>query len=350
MHRILFALVAACALPCASAQVRPSDTASASETATGTAAEASTSRHCCTLAAGTTIRVELLEALTSSERKPGDRFGLRVVKDIAVEGKVVIPAGTLGAGEVVSVVPAQQWAQPGHMTLSADYLELKGRRILLRDFTLGGTAVERQLPGAVKALLPSLAASDVDLAIGSQGDVKLAQALADFSSLTAPAASDTNTTAVCCVLPSGTPVQLEILDLLNSAARKRGDTFGLRVIDDVRIDGTVVIPAGTLGRGEIVHAAAARGGGAPGELLVAARTLDLNGQTVRLRGLRLGATGIDNSGKALGLSLAVGAFAMFVRGHEIEIPASTRVEAKIADALTLAPMPPSSLSSNTQQE
>lgn len=145
--------------------------------------------------------------------------------------------------------------------------------------------------------------------------------------------------AACCRVAAGTVVALEILDPLNSSQRKRGDKFALRVVTPFVADGRELIPAGTTGIGEVVHAAAARGGGAPGELLIAARSLDVRGQSVPLRGLKLGVTGIDNSGMALGVSFAAGPFALFIRGREIEIPALTRVEAKVASEITLVPDP-----------
>ena len=144
--------------------------------------------------------------------------------------------------------------------------------------------------------------------------------------------------AVCCRVPANTVIALEILDVLNSSLHKRGDKFRLRVITPVVIDGRSLIATGTLGVGEIVHAAPARGGGAPGELLIAARSLDVGGQVAPLRGLKLGVTGGDNSGMALGVSFAAGPFAMFIRGHEIEIPAGTRVHAKVAQDVVLAPI------------
>lgn len=152
----------------------------------------------------------------------------------------------------------------------------------------------------------------------------------------------------CCRVPANTVVVLEILDLLNSYQHRRGDKFRIRVVTSVVIDGTSLIAAGTLGIGEIVHAAAARGGGAPGELLIAARSLDIDGQPAPLRGLKLGVTGRDNSEMALGVSLAAGPFAMFIRGREIEIPAGTRVSARLAQDVILTPVripsPPTAIS------
>lgn len=152
----------------------------------------------------------------------------------------------------------------------------------------------------------------------------------------------------CCRVPANTVVDLEILDLLSSYQHKRGDKFRLRVVTPVVIGGTSLIAAGTLGVGEVVHAAAARGGGAPGELLIAARSLDIDGQPTPLRGLKLGVTGGDNSGMALGVAFAAGPFAMFIRGQEIEIPAGTRVNAKVAQDVILPPVqipsPPTAIS------
>ncbi|GAB3341772.1 hypothetical protein [Marilutibacter aestuarii] len=131
-------------------------------------------------------------------------------------------------------------------------------------------------------------------------------------------------------MPAGTAVDLEITDTLGSDTHVREDLFGLRLAAPLVVGGTEVVPAGVAGVGQVVHADAARGGGAPGELLIAARHLELACGPLPLRGLKLGVTGGDNSGMAVGVSLAAGPFAMFIRGHEIQIPAGTRVTARLA--------------------
>jgi hypothetical protein len=142
----------------------------------------------------------------------------------------------------------------------------------------------------------------------------------------------------CCQVAAGTAVDLEVADLLSSATQHRGDKFALRVAAPVVVDGVVVIPAGTTGTGEIVHADPAHGGGKPGELILAARTLDLDGQIIPLRGFKLGhaTTGVDATQKSLAASMAIGAFALFIHGHEIEIPPHTHGVAKIAQDVVLA--------------
>lgn len=141
----------------------------------------------------------------------------------------------------------------------------------------------------------------------------------------------------CCRIAAGTQVELEITDTINSSQQKRGDRFALRLHVALSLDGATVVPAGVAGVGQVVHAAAARGGGKPGELLLAARYLEHGGMQVPLRSLKFGATGKDNTGVALGVSMAIGPFAHFIRGHEIEIPAGTIVTARIAQDVVLPP-------------
>lgn len=141
-------------------------------------------------------------------------------------------------------------------------------------------------------------------------------------------ASLTEPTEAVPAIPAGIPVFIEIVEPLASSTHKRGDIFAITLAEPLVLDGVERLPRGTRGTGEIVHAAAARGGGAPGELLIAARTLETAQGPLLLRGFKLGATGDDNSGMAIGVSIAAGPFAMFIRGREIVIPAGTRGVAK----------------------
>lgn len=143
----------------------------------------------------------------------------------------------------------------------------------------------------------------------------------------------------CCELAEGTPLVLEILDPISSASVKRGDAFRLRVRDAITVGGSVVIAAGTEGVGEIVHAEPSRGGGKPGELILAARRLQVGDREVKLRGFKLGGAGTDTSHVALGASFGIGPFAHFIHGKEIQIPALTSGMAKLAEPLRSPPLP-----------
>lgn len=145
---------------------------------------------------------------------------------------------------------------------------------------------------------------------------------ADTASVSAAAPIDIATIA------AGTPLVIEISEPLASSTHKRGDTFGITLAEPLQQAGIQLLAAGIHGRGEIIHAAPARGGGAPGELLIAARTLETPQGQLLLRGFKLGASGDDNSGAAIGASLGIGVFAMFIRGGEVVVPAGTRGIAK----------------------
>lgn len=140
----------------------------------------------------------------------------------------------------------------------------------------------------------------------------------------------------CRALCAGQVIELEIADLLRSDRQHNGDRFALRLVTPLIADGVEVVPAGTTGIGEIVHASPSRAGGRPGEILLAARHLDFNGQPLPLRGLKLGGHGKDQAEKAIAMSFVVGAFALFVKGGEIEIPPGTRVQAKLAQDIPLS--------------
>lgn len=143
----------------------------------------------------------------------------------------------------------------------------------------------------------------------------------------------------CCTLADGTPVVLELLDPISSARSRRGEKFRLKLQESVMVDGAIVLPAGTEGIGEIVHAERSRGGGKPGELILAARHLQVGDRIVKLRGFKLGGSGRDTSHVAIGAAVAIGPFAQFIHGKEIEIPARASGSAKLAEPVQLPAAP-----------
>lgn len=159
------------------------------------------------------------------------------------------------------------------------------------------------------------------------------------------AAAPTETPAACCTVPARTPIEIEILDTINSKANHNGELFAFRLAAPLTIDNQIVIPAGTRGVGEVVHAERARFGGRAGELILAARYLDHGGTRIPLRTLRFGPQhGRDSSATINSLNIAaaatVPALAMLgylIAGGEVNVPAGTHASAQIAAELILAP-------------
>src|SRR5688572_33212892 len=72
-------------------------------------------------------------------------------------------------------------------------------------------------------------------------------------------------------VPALTPVAVRLEEPISSNKNKPGDRFRITVAEDVRVGDALVIPAGSMGEGEVVHAARSGAGGKAGELILAAR-------------------------------------------------------------------------------
>lgn len=141
-------------------------------------------------------------------------------------------------------------------------------------------------------------------------------------------------------------VDVEISGGISSTAKPK-DPVPLKLARDVTLSDGRMIPAGTPGHGEIIHAERARSGGKPGELIIAARYLEFDGQRLPLRGMRVHGNGKDHSQVALGVAVAIGPFAQFIHGGEIEIPPGTLASAKLLVDAPAAAAPADAASSTS---
>ena len=141
------------------------------------------------------------------------------------------------------------------------------------------------------------------------------------------------------VLPIGTVVDLDIADHVNSKTSNIGDQFRIRLAQPIVVDGHDVVPAGIEGVGEVIHAARARAGGKAGELILAARSLNWNGRTMKLRTLKVGKSGESRVTEGAAVAAVAGIAAYLIVGGEVDIPAGTRANAKLAEPIILEPAP-----------
>jgi len=136
------------------------------------------------------------------------------------------------------------------------------------------------------------------------------------------------------VLPGLTPVALVMDTEISSATSKPGDRFPFHVAEDVKQDDVVLIPAGSVGEGEVVDAAKSKSGGRQGKLILAARFVTVDGKPVQLRSFTAGG-GKDRSNSSYAVAVTVSPWAMFIHGGEVVIPAGTAVAAKTAEDVEL---------------
>jgi len=143
--------------------------------------------------------------------------------------------------------------------------------------------------------------------------------------------------AICCVIPEGAVVELEVTQTVSTKTSVRGDKFGLRLVQPIVVEGKVLAPAGLTGVGEVVHAAKAGMAGKAAELIVTARYLDDDGVAIPLRGLNIATHSKSLSDEATAAVIAVGVIGLLVKADEAAVPAGTRATAKVATAVTVTP-------------
>lgn len=151
------------------------------------------------------------------------------------------------------------------------------------------------------------------------------------------AATDPSALPVPDSLPAGTLIEIRIDDNVNSKTHKTGDWYAISLWQPIMIGDQVIIPAGTGGRGQVVHSAKSGWGGKAGELILAARYLEFGDRHIALRGMKLGGVGGNNEGLAFATSVAGGLAAMpvvfMINGKNADIPAGLLATAKLAEPL-----------------
>lgn len=117
----------------------------------------------------------------------------------------------------------------------------------------------------------------------------------------------------------------------------RGDRFRFHLIEPIKVGGVVVVPVGTRGEGEVIHAAKGGMGGKAGELIIAARYLDHGGQRLPLGYLRWGRAGQDKTNEAMLASMVFTPAALFVSGGNVEAKVGTSITAKLTADVVVTP-------------
>ncbi len=146
-------------------------------------------------------------------------------------------------------------------------------------------------------------------------------------------------------IPRLTEVVLAVMADLSSNESQRGQTFPVRLLQPIIVDGVEVIPAGAEGEGEVVHAKGSGGMGAAGELLLTARYIEHNGQRIALRSFRMGAEANSRIDTVNALNVAstaalplVSLVGFFIEGDALRVATGTPALAKLS-ADVVVPLP-----------
>lgn len=91
----------------------------------------------------TAVDIEIVDQIGSKISHIGDTFALRLAEPIVVDGKVVLPAGIPGRGEVIHTAKAGWGGKAGELIVTARYLDCGTLRIPLGHFHFGKTGEDR---------------------------------------------------------------------------------------------------------------------------------------------------------------------------------------------------------------
>lgn len=156
----------------------------------------------------------------------------------------------------------------------------------------------------------------------SKSDIKAAPAPAS------PVPSET------IIIPKDTPVHLMTLTEVTTKTDMAGKKFKLRVNEDVIIDGSAVIPKGTLAWGEVTSAESSGNLGKSGRLTARLLFIELNGQRIPIEG-DTSAKGKSGTAETVVGVLGLGLLGLFAKGNNAKIKAGEKSTAFVANDFPL---------------
>src|SRR5579871_1667624 len=160
--------------------------------------------------AGTRVIVEIVNPLSSKTIKRGDMFAIRLAAPITFEGRVVVPAGAEGQGQVVDAAPSHALGTPAKLLLAARYIGVDGTHVPLHGMAFGSTGQDQSMTVLAASFVPYVGVlamfmhgGEVEIPAGSLAAAKLS---ADLP-VPAPAADGAveQTTAQAAAAPTPTP-------------------------------------------------------------------------------------------------------------------------------------------------
>jgi hypothetical protein len=86
-----------------------------------------------TITDGTAVKLRLNQTISSSHAHIGDHLEFMVLKDVAIEGRIIIPAGTIASGSVIRVKGKRFLGIGGNVAFTLDSVPLvTGGRVILQ--------------------------------------------------------------------------------------------------------------------------------------------------------------------------------------------------------------------------
>ena len=136
-------------------------------------------------------------------------------------------------------------------------------------------------------------------------------------------------------IPKKTKLKVELVEAANSKTHKPNQEVEIKLLENLIINGVLIIPKGTIGSAYVYKSRKAGGMGRKGLLQIAGREFKtINNVSVPLR------QGLSGKGKTDGGAVAVAAAVslvgvLFMKGSNINYPAGTDFEVEVAENVDL---------------
>ncbi len=136
-------------------------------------------------------------------------------------------------------------------------------------------------------------------------------------------------------IPKKTILRVELVEAANSKTHKENQEVEIRLLDNLIINGVLIIPKGTIGTGYVYKSRKAGGFGRKGLLQIAGKEFKtINNISVPLK------KGLSGKGKTDGGAVAVAAAVslvggLFMKGSNIDYPAGTNFEVEVRENVDL---------------
>jgi hypothetical protein len=153
--------------------------------------------------------------------------------------------------------------------------------------------------------------------------------------LTSPSEPNAQGTVDAVVLREGTPIKLKLLHTLNSKTVVVDDPLNFAVVEDVVVDGNVVIKAGAPATGRVLRAKPARTFGRGAELRLHLDHVRAGAVRVPLRS-SLAREGKDKTGETVALVMVFGLSGLVKHGSEVEVKEGSKFDAFVDEDTTVA--------------
>lgn len=136
-------------------------------------------------------------------------------------------------------------------------------------------------------------------------------------------------------LKAGMPIVLSSVSNANSNNLTTGSTIDFRVVSDVKVGENVVIPAGSIAKGQVTHVSKSTALGKGGALTISVNSINaIDGTLIPISGATLTQSGENRTGLAVICGLCT-LFGFLIQGEAAEIPAGAQVQAVVMTNSTI---------------